>query len=283
MKNTSLHMNSIGSKLAHSLVFILFFALAVVELFPFLWMFMSGFKSSQEMFMQPYALPSVWIFQNYATAWRSGIAKYLINSTLVTALSTTLSLFIGALAAYPLARFRFRGNRAVLMLILSGLMLSPVVSLIPLYKVLSAIKLYNTYFAMIIPYIAFRIPFTVFLLWSNFITIPREIEEAAVVDGCSTFRIFYRIIVPLSKPMLATAALLSVQFAWNEMMFALCFVESGALKTIPVGLLSLRSQTETNWAILVAGLALSTLPIVILYIIFQKQLVRGMTAGSVKG
>ena len=157
------------------------------------------------------------------------------------------------------------------------------VSLIPLYKILSFLGLYDTRLALIVPYVAFRIPFSTFLIWSHFVTIPKEIEEAAIIDGCSSLRVLLRVLLPLSRPMLATTALLCARYVWNEMMFALCFIETTAIKTIPVGLLALKGQESGEWSILVAGLALSTIPIVILYLIFQKQLVRGMMMGSVKG
>lgn len=161
-------------------------------------------------------------------------------------------------------------------------MLSPMVSLIPLYKMFSFSKIYNTYFAMIIPYVAFQVPFTVFLLWSNFVTLPKDIEESAVIEGATSLRILIQIIIPIASPMVVTAAVLAGRYVWNEMLFALCLIEDTALKTIPVGLLSLRSQTATDWSVLIAGLALSALPIIILFLFSQKYLMRGMTAGSVK-
>lgn len=272
-----------GNRAIHAAVLLVFILLALVELLPFLWMFLSGFKTTHEMILDAFSLPKEWQVGNYVTAWNSGIARYFFNSILTTAVSTLLCVAVCSLVAYPLARFRFRFRRQILMFVLCGMMLAPMVSLIPLFKILSALHLYNTRWAMIIPYVAFRIPFSTFLIWSNFMTVPREIEEAAIIDGCNSFQTLTRIIMPLSKPMLATVALLCARYTWNEMMFAMCFTEDSAIKTIPVGLLALKGQEAGDWAVLIAGLAISTIPIVILYLIFQKQLVRGMMMGGVKG
>ena len=272
-----------GNRALHALAFVFLAILALVELLPFLWMFLSGFKSTREMLLDPFAMPDVWKIENYLTAWRSGVSRYFVNSIFTTIAATVLCVAVSSMLAYPLARFRFRLNRVLLMFVLSGMMLAPMVSLIPLYKILSFLGLYDTRLALIIPYVAFRIPFSTFLIWSHFVTIPREIEEAAIIDGCSSLRVLLQVMLPLSKPMLATTALLCARYVWNEMMFALCFIETTAIKTIPVGLLALKGQESGEWSVLVAGLALSTIPIVILYLIFQKQLVRGMMMGSVKG
>ncbi len=272
-----------GNRALHALAFVFLAILALVELLPFLWMFLSGFKSTREMLLDPFAMPEVWMIENYLTAWRSGVSRYFVNSIFTTIAATVLCVAVSSMLAYPLARFRFRLNRVLLMFVLSGMMLAPMVSLIPLYKILSFLGLYDTRLALIIPYVAFRIPFSTFLIWSHFVTIPREIEEAAIIDGCSSLRVLLQVLLPLSKPMLATTALLCARYVWNEMMFALCFIETTAIKTIPVGLLALKGQESGEWSVLVAGLALSTIPIVILYLIFQKQLVRGMMMGSVKG
>ena len=162
-------------------------------------------------------------------------------------------------------------------------MLSPQVSLISLFKLVQKLHIYNTYWGMIIPYVAFRIPFDTFLIRGYMMSLPISIEEAAFVDGCSTLQIFWKIVMPMSKPIIATAALLASMQIWNEFMFALVFIEDEALKTIPVGLMSLRGTLSTDWTILLAGLTISVVPIVLLFIVAQKYFVKGLTAGSVKG
>jgi raffinose/stachyose/melibiose transport system permease protein len=187
------------------------------------------------------------------------------------------------MAAYGLSRFHFKGQTMLLILILSGLMLAPQVSLIPLFKILQAIGLYNTYGALILPYVAFQLPFAVFLMRSYFLSIPGELEESAIIDGCNSWKVFWHIIIPMARPIITSCALLAGMHVWNEFMFALVFIEDSSLRTIPVGLMNLRSQLNTNFGIQLAGLAISALPMIIAYIIFQKQFVRGISAGSVKG
>ncbi len=270
-------------RVVFGLIMAVLIVLAIIELVPFLWMFMSGFKSNAELLLEPFKLPEEWLASNYRRAWTNGIGGYLLNSVFVTAISTVMTLVFSIMAAYPIARIRFKYQKASLMFVLSGLMLAPMVAMIPLYKILIGTHLYDTYLAMIVPYVAFRLPFTIFLIWSFFMGIPKDIEESAIIDGCSPVGVLWKIFVPLSKPIISAAAVLAIRTFWNELMFALCFTQSTRLKTVPVGLLSLKSSMETEWPVLVAGLALSALPVVIIYILFQKQLIRNLTAGGVKG
>ena len=162
-------------------------------------------------------------------------------------------------------------------------MLAPQVALLPLYDLLSKLKIYDTYFAMVIPYLAFRISFTVFLMRAYFLSIPKELEDAAYIDGCNSFKVLTSIVMPLSKPIIATSALLTGMYCWNEFMFALVFTSSNNLRTIPLGLMNMRGTLRTEWGILIAALALSALPIIIVFILLQKQFIRGLVAGGVKG
>lgn len=263
------------------LIWFSIFAIAIV--YPLFWLGMSGLKSNSEFFLNTWALPKEMLWGNYSAAWDAGIGRFFLNSVLVSVVSVLTVLILGSMAAYGLSRFQFKGKNILLIIILSGLMLAPQVSLIPLYKILQAIGIYNTYLALILPYVAFQLPFAIFLMRSYFLSIPRELEESAIIDGCNTWKIYRHIIIPMGKPILASAALLTGMNVWNEFMFALVFVEDSALRTIPVGLMNLRSQLNTNFGIQLAGLAISALPMIIAYIIFQRQFVRGLTAGSVKG
>ena len=256
---------------------------ALLVLIPFLWMFMSSFKDNKELYLAPWELPTIWRVENFKLAWEAGINKYLFNSIFVTVVSTLSSVFVSAMTAYPLSRLDFKGKKVIFLFVISGMMLAPQVALIPLYKLLQAMRIYNTYFAMILPYIAYRIPFTTFLLWGYMLSIPNEVEESARIDGCSYYKMFYKIIIPMSKPMIFTSVLLAARFIWNEVMFALVFTEDTELNTIPLGLMALKSDSGSNYPVLIAGLALTTIPMIILFLCIQKQFVRGLTAGSVKG
>lgn len=271
------------TRLFQAIVLFCFSAFTLVIIYPIIWLGLSGLKSNTDFFLNTWSLPKEWLWANYKAAWDAGIGSFFFNSLLVTVVSVLLVLLLGSMAAYGLSRFRFKGQNLLLVLILSGLMLAPQVSLIPLFKILQAIGLYNTYGALILPYVAFQLPFAVFLMRSYFLSIPGELEESAIIDGCNSWKVFWHIIIPMGKPIIASCALLSGMHVWNEFMFALVFIEDSSLRTIPVGLMNLRSQLNTNFGIQLAGLAISALPMVIAYIAFQKQFVRGISAGSVKG
>lgn len=264
-------------------VLIWFSLFALVIIYPILWLGLSGLKSNADFFLNTWSLPEEWMWENYRAAWDAGIGQFFLNSVFITTVSVVTVLLLGSMAAFGLSRFQFKGQNILLVIILSGLMLAPQVSLIPLYKLLQAIGLYNTYWALILPYVAFQLPFSIFLMRSYFLSIPKELEESAIIDGCNSWKVYRHIIVPMGKPIIASCALLTGMNVWNEFMFALVFVEDSALRTIPVGLMNLRSQLNTNFGIQLAGLAISALPMIIAYIIFQKQFVRGLSAGSVKG
>ncbi|WP_370641076.1 MULTISPECIES: carbohydrate ABC transporter permease [Brevibacillus] len=263
------------------LVILLLYFVAIA--YPLFWMVMNSLKESSEIFSDSWALPTQWLFENYVTAWEQGISAYFLNSVIVTSLTCFLTVLLSALGAYGLTRFSFRGKRLVLVLILGGLMLSPQVSLIPLYKLIQSLGLFNTYWALIIPYVAYRLPFTVLLIRAHFLTIPKEIEEAAYMDGCSSFSVFTRIFLPLSTPILLTSALLTAYFSWNEFLFSIIFIDDNKLKTIPSGLMAFRDMLQTDWGVLLAGLTISALPIILLFLFMQKYFVRGLTSGGIKG
>ncbi len=274
---------TIKNRIFQSVVLVWFSIFALVIIYPIIWLGLSGLKSNSDFFLNTWSLPEEWFWSNYKAAWDAGIGQFFLNSVYVTVVSVITVLLLGSMAAYGLSRFQFKGQNLVLILILSGLMLAPQVSLIPLYKLLQGLGLYNTYWALVLPYVAFQLPFSIFLMRSYFLSIPRELEESAIIDGCNTWKVYRHIIIPMGKPIIASCALLTGMNVWNEFMFALVLVEDSSLRTIPVGLMNLRSQLNTNFGIQLAGLAISALPMIIAYIIFQKQFVRGLTAGSVKG
>ncbi|HZG17198.1 MAG TPA: carbohydrate ABC transporter permease [Candidatus Bathyarchaeia archaeon] len=274
---------TLQDKVYRTVIWLWFTLYSLWILYPLLWLVMNGLKTNSEFFLDTWSLPKQWMWQNYQQAWDAGIGQYFFNSILVTLVSVLIILLLGSMAAYGLSRFRFKGVDALLLIILSGLMLAPQVSLISLYKILQTIGLYNTYWALIVPYVAFQLPFAIFLMRSYFLSIPRELEESAYMDGCNTWRIYLHIILPMGRPILASAALLTGMSIWNEFMFAMVFVEDTNLRTIPVGLMNLRSQLNTNFGVQLAGLTIAALPMIIAFVLFQRQFVRGLTAGSVKG
>lgn len=256
---------------------------ALIILYPLIWMAISSMKSYDEIYNNVWGLPSTWLVGNYSIAWSKGISSYFVNSIIVTGSTVLAVLLIGSMAAYALARYRTRLIDLALIFIIGGMMMNPQVALIPLFNILSALDLINTRWALILTYIAYRLPLSILLLRAYFLSIPKELEESAIIDGCSEFGIYRRIYLPMSLPILLTTVVLTSFFAWNEFLFATIFIDSDALKTIPSGLMNFRDALRTDWGVLLAGMVIASLPMIGLLILLQKYLVRGLSEGSVKG
>lgn len=256
---------------------------AILIAYPLFWMVVSSFKSSTEIYADPWGLPSTWLVGNYAQAWQRGISEYFVNSVIVTVLSTIGTVALAALCAYGMVRLSSRAANVILVLAMGGLVVAPQVSLIPLYRLLDSMGLLNTYWAMILPYVAFRLPMAIILIRSVFLSVPKELVDAAVIDGCRSLQVLRHVYLPLSRAVLVTAAVLTAYFAWNEFLFAIVYVDSDAIRTIPAGLMSFRDALSTEWGVLLAGLVIAALPIVVVFAFLQRYFVAGVAAGSVKG
>ena len=265
------------------LLYVLFVFLAMVILLPMGWMILNSLKTNQELFKNSLAFTPSPQFGNWVKAWKSGLYQYFGNSVIVSGISLIGILVLSSLLAYGITRFRTKGGSLIFFIVLGGMALSEQVALVPLYKILKAVHIYNTYFALILPYVAFRIPFTVFLMRAYFISIPKELEEAAVVDGYNSFQIFTKIIVPISKPVFAASAIVSLNHVWNEFLFANVFLESKKLMTIPIGLMTFKGDLRADYTGMLAGIILASLPLIILFLCMSRQFIRGLTAGAVKG
>jgi raffinose/stachyose/melibiose transport system permease protein len=274
-------VNRIGFLGAVSRVFMWTFllCLVVVVVYPLLWMVMNGFKSNSELFGNPFALPLTLNWENYANAWNRGVSNYLTTSILVTVTSTVATVFISAWAAYGLTRVQIPFGRVVSTIILGGLMLAPAVALVPLVKMFQSLGLYNTFWALLILYTAFRIPFTTFLIRAYMIDLPREIDEAAEVDGANRWTSFWRIILPMCRPIIISTIILHILFAWNEYLFAMVFTSGTDLQTLPVGLTSLMSKHGTDYPVVFAGMVIAALPVVLLFFFGQRYFVKGLADG----
>ncbi len=257
--------------------------LCLVIFAPLVWIILNSLKTNQELFMNSLALPKVWKFSNYAKAWNLGLYRYFGNSLLVSTASLSMIIALSSLLAYGITRFRAKYAGVIFIIVLGGMALSEQIALVPLYKILKVFHIFDTYFAVILPYIAFRIPFTVFLMRAYFLSIPRELEEAAIVDGYNSFQIFLRIIVPISKPILASCAIVNLNFVWNEFLFANVFLNNKKIQTIPIGLMTFKGDLKIDYTTTLAGLIIASLPLILLFIFMSKQFVRGLTAGAVKG
>jgi len=268
-------VSSIGRVTAY--VFLIAFAVAII--YPLLWMALNGFKSNAELFGDPWGLPKTWRFENFGKAWNLGVVRYLMNSVIVAGASVVTTILFSSMAAYALTRHRVPFAGAITVLLLGGMMLAPTVALIPLFRLLQTIGIFDTYWALIVLYTAFRIPFTVFLIRAYMVTLSREIEDAAIVDGASRWQTFWLVIMPLSRPIIVSAALLQALFSWNEFVFALVFINDTDLKTLPVGLLAMQGRVLSDWPVLFAALTMAAIPMIVLFLAGQRQFIRGLSEG----
>lgn len=257
--------------------------LAAAIVYPLFWILMSSFKDYQGIYGNVWGFPNVWHGENYITAWNKGISQYFVNSAVVTVVTIVGVVLTASFAAFGICQTTGALGNAVFLLCMCGLLLSPQVCLLPLFMLLRTLKLKNTLWAMILPYIAFRLPVSIMMIRSFFVGISKELEEAATIDGASLFQIYRHIYLPLSKPILSTVVIMTAYYGWNEFMFATIFVDSSKLRTIPVGLMTFRDGLMTEWGVVLAGMVIACLPIMILFLLMQKSFVRGMSAGSVKG
>ncbi len=260
------------------------FALLVLAFYPVIWMVFTSLRTNPELYSNPWGLPSSLNLENYVKVWNtSPIPTYFLNSLIVSTISTLLVLLLASMAAYGFSRLKFPGSNVLFYAFLAFYFIPPHIALIPLFFVLKALHLQNTYFVLIGPYVAFALPFSMLLIRGFMITIPSELVDAALIDGCSKFGIFYRIMLPLSRPILAVVAVFQFVSFWNEYLFALAFIHKRVLKTLPVGLMDFVGEFHTDWAAMAAGLTIATIPIIVVYVIFQRQIMQGMTAGALKG
>ena len=262
-------------------LFMLF--LMCVILLPFYWLVINSFKTNHELFLNSLNMPETFQFQNYIDAWVQGLSQYYKNSLIVSVISMTFIIFFSSLTAYGISRFRFKGKNLIFLLILGGMMFSEQIALVPLFKMLTGMHIYNTYLALILPYVAFRIPFSTFLIRAYMLSIPVDMEDAAYIDGYNSWQVFRHIIIPLSKPILASCALVNLNFVWNEFVFALVFIEDSKLMTIPIGLMAFKGQLRINYVVMLAGIIIATIPLIVVFSFLQKQFLRGLTSGAVKG
>ncbi len=273
-------------KVLHAIGFITTVLIAVViSLMPFIWFLLTSFKSRIELTsIPPMVFPSKVRFEFYVSAIRSyNLLHYVKNSIIVAGATTILCIIIGSMAAYALTRIRLRFRGAILLFILA-ISMFPQISIIgPVWRILRGMGWLNTYQGLIIPYVTITLPLTVWILASFFKEIPIEIEEAARIDGCGIVQTLYRIIIPLSAPGIFTAAILTFIHAWNEFFFALLIMTIPEVQTLPVGIALFQGQYTMPWGEIAAASVIATLPLIFMVLFFQKRIVRGLTAGAVKG
>ena len=274
----------IKSKIAWGIAF--FFAVfwMLVALIPFVFMILNSFRKQFDMLSQGvFHMPDPWFFDNYPGIVRNGFFGYFGRSVFIVALSLLLMLIISAFAAYPLSRMQFKLRGLIYAGIVAMMSIPMHVTLIPIFKLTKNMGLYDELLSLLGPYVTFALPMSVFILTAFMMTIPKEVEESAEIDGCNKFSNFFKIILPLSKSGLSTLAIYNGVSMWNEFAFANTLLISPANKTLPLALGQFKGEHSMDMPLMLAVLVLSALPMIILFIIFQDKLVKGMMAGAVKG
>lgn len=258
--------------------------ITLISVGPLVWIVMSSFKTNQEILQSAFALPSRIGLDGYAAALSmSPIFRYYGNSLLIAGLSTALGVLVVAMAAYVIVRVPFRGSKALMMLFSSSLLVPVAALLMPIYIILTKIGLYDTKAGLTIVYAALGLPTSLFILRAHFQGVPKELEEAAFVDGGGFLRIFFSIVLPVVKPGLAAAAVMQFLTSWNEFMFALILTKSNDNRTIPLALSYFTSQFTFNYTAMFAALVMVVLPSILIYVLLQEQITDSLVAGSVKG
>ncbi|AIQ70011.1 carbohydrate ABC transporter permease [Paenibacillus graminis] len=258
----------------------------VVVLFPFLFvLFSSVKKDNNAIALNPFGIPKEFVFNNYVEAWvNAKISTYFFNSLYISVLSSVVSILLASMFAFAVTRMRQgKWNKILFSLVLIGMLIPNNALMLPIYTIVRKLHILNTHWALIIPYIANAIPFTIIILAAFMRSLPGEIEEAAVVDGLKAPGIFARIIVPLTVPAMVTVFIVNFLGNWNEFLLANYFLSNDELRTLPVGMVQFRDQYQMNYAQMSAGIVYSVLPVVIIYAILQEKIIEGVTAGSVKG
>jgi ABC-type glycerol-3-phosphate transport system permease component len=252
---------------------------------PLLWVTMSSFKTTQQIFGSPFSLPTTFNFDNYVSAWTTAnIGSYFFNTVIIVGFALVIVMLLGAMCAYYLARYQFRGSNVIYYLMLAGLTFPIFLAVVPLFQTLKGFGLLNTYQGLIITYVAFALPFTVFFLFAFFKTLPQEVAEAAAIDGCGPFRIFFTIMLPMARPGLASVAIFNFLGLWNQFLLPIALNTKPTNYVLSQGMASFASQAgySVNFGALFAAVVITVLPVLVIYIIFQRQLQGSVSPGLLK-
>lgn len=258
---------------------------ALIVVLPLLWVLLSSFKTTSEILHSPFSLPKRWTFDNYVNAWDgAGIGSYFANTLIVVGCALVIVMMLGAMCAYVLARFRFFGARAIYYLMLAGLTFPVFLAIVPLFFILRNIGLLNTLPGLILTYVAFALPFTVFFLYSFFQSLPDEIYEAAQVDGASEWRTFFQVMLPMARPGMASVAIFNFLGLWNQFLLPIALNSDQRHYVLTQGMASFASQAgySINFGALYAAVVITVVPVFIVYVFFQRQLQGSVSQGTSK-
>ena len=272
------------TKVIHGFIYAFLILLAITYLLPLAWVVITSLKDDAVLMISPWELPARPMFENYSFAWTMGhLGTATLNSFIVCTVTLLFSMIFGAMAAFAIARMRWKLSKLVLTYFMIGMMIPVHCVLIPLFVQFSSLKLSNSLIGIIIPYITFSLPITIYIMAGFFEGIPDELFESACIDGCSVYRMFTTVGVPLAKTGFMVTGLMTFVGNWNELLLAMVFISKEAKKTLPVSLTKFVGPYHTNYCQMFAAIVIAVIPTIIVYCVFANQIVEGLTAGAVKG
>lgn len=264
--------------------YIILVLFAVLCLFPLVWLFFSSFKTNTELFENPWGLPGALRLDNYVQAIQEGhILRYFANSSIIAFTAVLVAVILSSMVAFAIMRMDWKLSKLTLNIFLLGMMIPVYAMIVPLFTMFTKVGLLNTHAAVILPHIAISFPMAIFILTGFMGSVPRELEEAAVIDGCNIYQIFFKVIVPISKSSMVTVAVVNFINIWNDLLLPQIFLTDAAKMTLPVGLTEFQGQYATNYVVEIAAVVITVIPSVIVYILLHKNIMEGMVAGAVKG
>jgi len=272
-----------GDKAVEATSHVLLSIWSIIVIVPFLWVVLSSFKTTKEILASPFSLPAHWQFDNYAHAWTdAGIRQFFLNTVIVVGVALVLVMALGSMCAYVLARFKFPGARFIYYLMLAGLTFPVFLAIVPLFFVLKNIGLINTLPGLIMVYVAFALPFTVFFLYAFFRTLPDDVYEAALIDGAGEWRTFFRVMLPMARPGMAAVAIFNFLGLWNQFLLPVALNTDQSRYVLTQGMASFASQAgyAVDFGALFAAVVITVVPVLIVYVIFQRRLEGSVSRGT---
>lgn len=277
-----LHMKGDGKARVFSRVMIILYCLLII--YPIFFVILTSLKPTSEFYVNIWGMPKTWAFENYLTAWdTANIGQYMLNSVIIVAVVMVVTLLVSGLAGYALSRFKIKYAELIMMLILACTMIPSEAVIMPMYLLTSKLHLTGSKLALIIPYIGWGLPMSIYIFRNFFDTIPNELLEAARIDGCTEVGAFWRVAVPLMLPAIATNAIFIFVSWWGELLWATVELASSTMKTIPIGMVSFSAQFGTNWGPMCAAICIVLVPLIVFFCFVQKYFIQGLTNGAVKG
>ncbi|MWV43383.1 ABC transporter permease subunit [Paenibacillus sp. HJL G12] len=281
----SVFKSKAGLKIGYGVLYAVLTIVAALQLLPLVWLFLFSLKNNQEVFnLPPLSLPTHFRWENYEKVWSAGnISVYFLNSVWITVAASALTIILGSLTTFAMTRMKWKGSSLALGLFMVAMMIPVHSTLIPLFSIFNKVGLTDNPLSLILSYVAFNMPITIMIMLGFYYALPREVEEAAVMDGCSVNRLFFQIVLPMTSSVIATTGIINMIYNWNEFIFVNTFISSDSHKTLTVGVQNFIGQYTTDWGSIGATLMISILPILVMFLFLSNRIVEGIAAGSVKG